>query len=148
MPEAKKKPGKPGNPAWKKGMKSPNPRGKAIGREYLVKEITEAMQHALETAHPEGAKGYMVEIAREKPALFVAMLQKVMPNEVAVTATISLGDAMAEANARLAAYEAKMIDVTPEQETNNNKHLANAYNQAGESGIDLEHANSLKDKET
>ena len=97
-----------------KGAPSPNPKGKAYGREILNKEITEALRHALETAHPDGAKGYMLDLAQTKPALFVGMLQKAMPSEnnLSVVA-VSLGDAMQEANDRLRAYEARMIDITP-----------------------------------
>jgi len=96
-----------------KGAPSPNPKGKSAGREVLNKEITEALRHALSAAHPDGAKGYMLELAQNKPALFVGMLQKVMPNETAVNVAVSLGDAMQEASDRLRAYEAGIIDITP-----------------------------------
>lgn len=111
---ARKSPNPGGNPNWHKGMPSPNPKGKSAGREVLNKEITEALRHALNTAHPDGAKGYMLELAQNKPALFVGMLQKVMPNEAAVSVAVSLGDAMADASKRLEQYESRqLIDITP-----------------------------------
>jgi len=93
-----------------KGAPSANPLGKAAGREVINKEIVEALHYAFNTAHPDGAKGYMLDIAREKPALFVGLLGRVMPNEVAVTATISLGDAMRAADERLASFQAKILE--------------------------------------
>ena len=107
---------KRGNPNMIKGKPSINPAGAAAGRTHINKRVIEALQHALDTAHPDGAEGYFLEIAQKKPELFVGMIQKVMPTEQAVQITVSLGDAMRDAQLRIEAYERSMLDITPKVE--------------------------------
>jgi len=104
---------KRGNPNMKKGAPSVNPRGSGAPRLWIQKEVQEAVKKALEDAHPDGPAGYFTELARKKPELFIGMVQKIMPNETAVNVTVSLGDAMAEAQRRIEEYEKKLIDITP-----------------------------------
>jgi hypothetical protein len=104
---------KRGNPNMIKGKPSINPAGAAAGRSHINKRVIEALQHALDTAHPDGAEGYFLEIAQKKPELFIGMIQKVMPNETAFNVTVSLGDAMRDAQLRIEAYERSMVDITP-----------------------------------
>ena len=115
--------GKRGNPNMRKGGPSVNPRGKGVGRDKIQKDVVFGLHHALKTAHPDGVKGYFLDIARNDKALFVGMLSKVMPNETAVSVTVDLGDAMIEAQKRLDKFEAiesrqmttvkPVIDMTP-----------------------------------
>lgn len=104
---------KPGNPNWVKGV-SGNPKGKAAGREIINKEVLAAMHEALEHNKHGGAKEYFQHIANNHEALFVGMLQRIMPTETAVAVTVNLADAMADAERRLLAYqEQNTIDITP-----------------------------------
>jgi hypothetical protein len=102
-----------GNPAWVKGGPSPNPKGSGIARLWIQKEVTEAVKTALETAHPEGPAGYFRELAQKKPELFVGIISKLMPTETAVNVSVSIGDAMADAQRRVEEYKRKMLDITP-----------------------------------
>lgn len=111
------KPKKRGNPNWIKGGKSPNASGRGAAREYLNKEITQALITALEDNNHGGSVEYFQYLANEKPAIFAGILTKVMPNEVSLAVTVSLGDAMRDAQARLDTYNAtRLIDITPDDQ--------------------------------
>jgi len=106
---------KPGNPNMVKGGPSINPSGRSAGREFLNKDIEHAIHAALTDEEHGGSVGYMKALAKDKPALFVGLLQKVMPNDVAAHVhhtIIDLGSAMREAETRMAKMQS-MIDVTP-----------------------------------
>jgi len=110
-----KKTGKrPGNPNMVKGGPSINPKGKAAGKEIINTQVIAALEYALNNNDKGGAKEYFQDLANNHKALYVGMLQKVMPNETAVSVTVSLGDAMQEAQARIAEYENSMLDITPQ----------------------------------
>lgn len=105
---------KRGNPNWVKGGKSPNPKGAAHGREVINKEVTNAIKYALANNDQGSSEAYFVDLANNHKALFVGLVQRIMPNETAVSVTVSLGDAMQEAQARIAEYENSMLDITPQ----------------------------------
>jgi hypothetical protein len=107
---------KRGNPAWVKGGKSPNPAGAAAGREHINKQVIEALRYALDNNKEGSAEKYFVKLADENPSLFVGMIQKIMPTEQAVQITVSLGDAMRDAQRRIEEYERSMINITPRVE--------------------------------
>ena len=104
---------KRGNPNWVKGGKSPNPKGAAAGRDVINKEVTNAIKYALDNNDQGSSEAYFVDLANNHKSLFVGLVQRIMPNETAVSVTVSLGDAMQEANARIAEYERNMLDITP-----------------------------------
>ena len=106
---------RPGNPNMKRGSPSVNPRGKRKGvKDAINAEVMDAVHHALNNAHPDGAKGYFLELAQKDKSIFMGVVQKILPTETAVSVVVSLGDAMTEAQRRVAELEAKMIDITPE----------------------------------
>jgi hypothetical protein len=107
---------KRGNPNMIKGKPSINPAGAAAGRSHINKRVIEALQHALDTAHPDGAEGYFLEIAQKKPELFIGLIQRILPQETALTVSVSIGDAMRDAQLRIEAYERSMVDITPKVE--------------------------------
>jgi len=119
----------PGNPNMVKVGPSLNPRGRAAGREFLNRDIDNAIHQALNNEDHGGAVGYMKKLAAEKPALFCGLLQKVMPNDIAATVQhtiIDLGAAMAEAEARLARMQ-PVLEITPSHVQPLDEQIANEH---------------------
>lgn len=48
----------------------------------VTKAVKEALREALEEAHPDGAKGYFLQVAADDPKTFMGVVQKLIPNEV------------------------------------------------------------------
>lgn len=48
----------------------------------ITKEVRDALREALESAHPDGAKGYFLEIAKTNPKVFMGAVQKLIPNVI------------------------------------------------------------------
>ena len=115
MPEKSQVKRKRGNPAWSKGMAtSPNPAGRGKARNVISTEVIEALRDSFQAV---GGVNYLIDMARNDVKTYAALIGKVIPSDVSVShtvAVVSLGDAMQQANERLAAHDLPIIDVTPQ----------------------------------
>ena len=85
------------------------------------KEIKEAIYRAFHNPEVGGDK-YLVRLANENPAIFCALLGKIVPAELVVSGSVlvDIGQAMLDAEQRQRlhnATSAPMIDITPEAKT-------------------------------
>ena len=77
-----------------------------MAKKFLTPEIKDGILEAFEKA---GGVDYLVEIARRDPPTFCRLLAAIIPSEikasVTATHTLDLGQAMIDANQRLATIE-------------------------------------------
>ena len=79
--------------------------------------IKDAVEHAFSTVNRDGQ--YLVNLSKEHPQVFCALVSKCIPAAVAVDVkihAIDLGNAMLEASQRLKDFNAKTIEHTPNTE--------------------------------
>jgi len=67
-----------GNPAWVKGMKSPNPKGQALGREYLQALLKKGFDKDAKY-NKENLIEYAFKQARIDNTVLIAILKKLLP---------------------------------------------------------------------
>jgi len=72
---------KRGNPNWRKGMKSPNPKGQALGKEYLRTLLTQGFDKD-EKLHKENLITYAFKQARIDNGVLIALLKKLLPDQI------------------------------------------------------------------
>ena len=56
------------------------------------KQAAQAVLNALHRAHPGGAEGYLLELAKSSPRLFCQLLAKILPSEIHVDGSIEVRD--------------------------------------------------------
>lgn len=47
-----------------------------------TKAVKDALREALNESHPDGAKGYFLQVAADDPKTFMGVVAKLIPNEV------------------------------------------------------------------
>ena len=70
-----------GNPAWIKGMKSPNPKGQALGNEYLQTIFKQGFDLD-RRKHKDNIIQYAFKQARKDNTVLDALLKKLLPDLV------------------------------------------------------------------
>ena len=68
-----------GNPAWVKGMKSPNPKGQALGNEYLQTIFKQGFDLDRKK-HKDNIIVYAFKQARKDNTVLIALLKKLLPD--------------------------------------------------------------------
>ena len=56
--------------------------GRKKGTPNKATPVKEALRRALENAHEDGAEGYLLELAREDPRVFMTAVLKLIPTSV------------------------------------------------------------------
>jgi len=73
-----------------------------MAKRLLTPEIKDGILEAFEQV---GGVDYLVEVARRDPQTFCRLLAAIIPSEIKASVTLDLGQAMIDANRRLATIE-------------------------------------------
>jgi hypothetical protein len=99
-----------GNPKWKKGSPSPNPKGRTPGPTMPTLLLKEAFLMAAQRAGGGGEDGlvnYLERHANKTPAVFIAALSRIIPMQIESNAQ---GHITIEIVKRFDAEEPKLIE--------------------------------------
>lgn len=66
---------------YEKGHPKYGGRKKGTPNKY-TQEVRDAVRQALEESHPEGPVGYLKQVARDDPAVFMGVVKKLIPNAI------------------------------------------------------------------
>ena len=70
---------------FKPGQKKPEGSGRAPGQSnHSTKRLKEALLRAADEAHPQGVKGWLIELAGKDPKAFASLLSRLLPTEARV----------------------------------------------------------------
>ena len=85
--KTRKKQSKGGNPKWKKGIKSPNPKGRPKGSDYMSQ-----LKEAIKVVEKEKGKKLLtrfIEMAWHNPSAMIGLMKKILPDKSQSDVTVT-----------------------------------------------------------